>query len=362
MSKDYYQTLGVSKNASKEEIKKAFRVLAHKYHPDKNNGDDKKFKEVNEAYQVLSDEQKRSNYDRFGSAYMGGSGGAQNNWGGFGGFDFSQGNGGVEFDMGDLGDIFSDFFGGGMGGRSSGRTRKGRDLSTELKISFKESIFGATKTISINKQSVCDSCDGTGGKKGAKMNLCKTCNGQGKVREIKRSIFGNISSLKSCEDCFGLGKVPSEKCEDCRGLGVRKKQEEVEVKIPAGINNREIIRMNGLGEAVLGGKTGDLYININVSPHDIFKRQGLNLLMELPIKLSDSLLGTTYKLKTLEDNIIEVKIPEGIKHGELLRVRGRGVPSSLGRGDIIIHILVDLPNKISRKAKDLIEKLKEEGL
>ncbi|MDD3662616.1 MAG: molecular chaperone DnaJ [Candidatus Pacebacteria bacterium] len=363
MSKNYYETLGVNKNSSKEEIKKAFRVLAHKYHPDKNNGDDKKFKEVNEAYQVLSDDQKRSNYDRFGSASMGGFGGDQNNnWGGFGGFDFSGANSGVEFDMGDLGDIFSDFFGGGMNSRGGGRRKKGRDLSTELNISFKESVFGVTKTISINKQSSCDLCDGTGAKKGTKMDTCKTCNGQGKVREVKRSIFGNISSIKNCESCLGSGKIPKEKCEKCHGSGVYKKQEDIEIKIPAGINNQEMIRMNGQGEAILGGKTGDLYIKINVTPHDVFKRQGLNLLMDLNIKLTDSLLGATYKLNILEGNTIEVKIPENIKHGELLRVKGKGVPSSLGRGDIIIHILVDLPNKTSRKAKELIEKLKEEGL
>lgn len=368
MSKDYYQALGVNKSASKEEIKKAFRVLAHKYHPDKNNGDDKKFKEVNEAYQVLSDDTKRANFDRFGSADMSGfsSGGQNSGFGGFSGngqWDFSGFNqNGEGFDMGDLGDIFGDIFGGGMG-RSGGRNiNKGRDLSVEIDLSFEESIFGVTKEILINKTSNCDVCSGTGAKKGTKQDTCKTCNGQGKVREVKRSIFGNISNIKICDACLGTGEIPREKCSDCGGRGIRKKEEKIKVNIPAGINAGEMVKMNGMGEAAQGGKSGNLYIKVNISSHSIYKRQGLNLTMELPIKLTDSLLGMTYKLKTLEGNIVEVKIPENIKHGELLRVRGKGVPLSSGRGDIIIHISINLPNKISHKAKDLIAKLKEEGL
>jgi len=366
MSKDYYETLGVNKSASKEEIKKAFRVLAHKYHPDKNNGDDKKFKEVNEAYQVLSDDTKRANFDRFGSADMGGfsQGGQNSGYGGFGGFDFSGFNqqNGESFDMGDLGDIFGDFFGGGMG-RGGGRSaNKGRDLSVEIDLSFEESIFGVTKDILVNKTSSCDSCSGTGAKKGTKMDTCKSCNGQGKVREIKRSIFGNISNIKTCEVCFGSGKIPAEKCNDCGGKGIKRKEEKIKVNIPAGINIGEMVKMNGMGEAVQGGKSGNLYIKVNIGSHSIYKRQGLNLITELSIKLTDSLLGMIYKLKTLEGNVVEVKIPENIKHGEMLRVRGKGVPSSSGRGDIIIHISINLPNKLSNKAKDLIGKLKEEGL
>jgi molecular chaperone DnaJ len=367
MSKDYYNTLGVNKNASKEEIKKAFHTLAHKYHPDKNKGDDRKFKEVNEAYQVLSDDKKRANFDRFGSADMRGfSQGSQNaNWGGFNGgqqWDFSGFNqNGEGFDMGDLGDLFGDFFGGGMG-RSNRSARRGRDLSVEIKLTFEESIFGVSKEIILNKQSVCDGCDGSGAQRGTKLNICKTCNGQGKVREIKRSIFGNISSVKTCEVCNGSGKTPEVKCVDCRGSGIRKKEEEIKINIPAGINPGEMVKMTGMGEAIQGGRSGDLYIKVNITPHQNFKRQGQNLTMDLPIKLTDSLLGIIYKLKTLEGNIVEVKIPEGIKHGELLRVKGKGVPSSSGRGDIIIHISIDLPNRLSSKAKEIIEELKKEGL
>ncbi len=359
MAQNYYETLGVDKGASKEEIKKAFHKLAHKHHPDKNKGDDKKFKEVNEAYQVLSDDKKRASYDQFGSADgPQGFGGGQG--GGFGGFDFSGANGGVEFDMGDLGDIFGDFFGGGMGRRNA--APRGRDISTEIDLSFDESIFGVERTILLTKQSVCDICHGTGGKPGTKMETCKTCGGNGQIREMKRSILGTFSTTRTCDTCHGTGKIPTEKCTECHGKGVRTKQEEIKVKIPAGINAGEMVRMTGMGEAIQGGTTGDLYIKINVKPHTLFKRDNLNLTMDLKIKLSDALLGTKYDLKTLEGNTVEVKIPEGINHGEYLRVKGKGVPSNRGRGDIIIRILVDMPSKLSRKTKELIEKLKEEGI
>ncbi len=364
MAKDYYKTLNLDKNASKDEIKKSFHVLAHKYHPDKNNGDDSKFKEVNEAYQVLYDDKKRANYDRFGSADMNGfsQGRQQSNWGGFSGeqqWDFSNfSQNGEGFDMGDLGDIFGDIF---RGGHRGNNVRRGRDLSVEINLSFEESIFGVSREININKQTVCDSCNGSGAKKGTKIDSCKTCNGQGKVREIKRSIFGNFSSIKICDDCHGSGKVPSERCPDCRGSGIRKKEENIKFKIPAGINNDEMIRLNGQGEAISGGTAGDLYIKVKITPHKEYKRDGLNLTINLSIKLTDSLLGMTYELKTLEGKIIEVKIPQGIKHGELLRVKGKGVPSGNNRGDIIIKILINIPSKISKEAKKLIEELKGEG-
>jgi len=360
MSKDYYETLGIDKSASKDEIKKAFHKMAHKYHPDKNKGDDSKFKEVNEAYQTLSDDNKRAQYDRFGSAGPQGFGGGQG--GGFGGFDFSgfQNGNGVEFDMGDLGDIFGDFFGGG-GGRRSAKQR-GRDISTEIDITFEESIFGVKRTISLEKQSKCSTCHGSGGAPGTKMDTCKTCNGQGQVREMKRSILGSFASVRGCDECHGTGKRPHEKCHDCKGAGVRRKQEEFSIDIPAGIKPGEMIRMTGMGEAVQGGDAGDLYIKMNIRSHGVFKRDGNNLTMDLKIKLSDALLGMKYELKTLEGNTLEVKIPEGINHGEFLRVRGKGVPHRGSRGDIIIRVLVTMPQKLSKKAKEAIEKLKEEGI
>ncbi len=363
MSKDYYKTLGVEKNASKDEIKKAFHKMAHKYHPDKNKGDDTKFKEANEAYQVLSDDKKRSSFDQFGNADgPSGFGGGQPG-GGFGGFDFSgqnNGNGGMEFDMGDLGDIFGDFFGGG--GRGRQKVKRGRDLSTEISLSFEDAIFGVEHKLNINKQSKCDTCDGSGAKPGTKMNTCTVCNGQGQVREVRRSILGNFASVKTCENCAGQGKIPSDKCSECHGVGIKKKDEEIKVKIPAGVSNGESLRVNGRGEAIQNGESGDLYIKLNVKSHAIYSRDGLNLTMNLKIKLTDALLGMTYKLKTLEGHNVEVKIPEGINNGEMLRVRGKGVPSTRGRGDIIIHIAIDMPNKLSRKNKELVEILKQEGL
>jgi len=362
MPKDYYKTLGIDKNASKEEIKKAFHKLAHIHHPDKNKGNDTKFKEVNEAYQVLSDDKKRSSYDQFGNADgpqgFGGQGyGGQG--GGFGGFDFTGQNGGMEFDIGDLGDIFGDFFGGGRGRQ---KTKKGRDLQTEINLSFEESIFGIEKKINLNKQSVCNICGGTGAKVGTKMNTCSVCNGQGQVREVRRSILGNFATTKTCENCEGRGKIPNEKCSQCRGSGVYKTNEEISVQIPTGVNNGESLRVRGKGEAISGGETGDLYIKLNVKAHSVFTRDDMNLIMDLKIKLTDALLGMTYNLKTLDGKNMEVKIPEGINHGEMLRVRGQGVPSTHGRGDIIIRILINMPNRLSKKAKESIEKLKEEGL
>lgn len=367
MSKDYYQILGVDKGASKDDIKKAFYKLAHKYHPDKKEGDEKKFKEVNEAYQVLSDDKKRQNYDQFGAGFENmnqGYGGQQGQ--GFGGFDFSQGFGGFQggaegFDFGNLNDIFSDFFGGGMGGGRA-QARRGRDISTEIQISFAESVFGVTRKILITKTSVCETCRGSGAKPGTKMETCKHCNGQGTIRETKRSILGMITSTKVCEECGGKGEVPKEKCEHCRGAGVLRRQEEITVVVPAGIRDGEMIRMSGMGEAVSHGTPGDLYIKVNVTPHPIFRRDGNNLTMALNLKLSDALLGAEYSIETL-DGEIKVKIPEGVSVNETLRVRGKGVPISKGkRGDLLIKLNIKLPNRLNKKSREIIEELKKEGI
>jgi molecular chaperone DnaJ len=364
--KDYYETLGINKGASKDEIKSAFRKLAHKYHPDKKGGDEARFKEVNEAYQTLSDDKKRAQYDQFGHAYSGGAGSSGGfNQGDFDGFDFSnfsggfQQNGGVEFDFGNLNDIFSDFFGGG-GGRQ--QQRRGRDISTEIEVAFADSIFGLERKILINKVSNCSVCNGTGAKPDTKMQTCKKCNGQGKIHETKRSFLGSVSSVKVCEECLGSGEVPTEKCEKCHGAGVIRKEEEIKVVIPAGMRDGEMIRMTGLGEAIAKGTAGDLYIKVNVSPHPLFKRDGHDLVMPFNLKLSDALLGSEYPIQTL-DGEIKVKVPEGVSLGEVLRVKGYGVPMSKGkRGDLLIKLNIKLPSKISKKSRELIEKLKEEGI
>lgn len=368
MSKDYYNILGVDKGASKDEIKKAFYKLAHKYHPDKKGGNESKFKEVNEAYQTLSDDDKRSKYDQFGSQYAnmgGGYGGAQQGgFGGFEGFDFSGGgfqSAGADFDFGNLNDIFSDFFGGGMGG---GRTqaRRGRDISTEVTISFSDSVFGINRKILITKTSACLTCKGSGAKPGSKMETCRTCNGQGKIREQKRTIFGNIANTKVCETCLGSGEVPKEVCDTCKGKGVLRREEEISIAIPAGIRDGEMVRMTGMGEAVSRGTAGDLYIKINVTPHSVFKREGNDLVMNLNLKLSDALLGTKYPIQTL-DGEIEVTIPEGVSINEILRVRGKGVLIGKNkRGDLLIKLNIKLPSKLSRASRELIEELKKEGI
>jgi len=368
MQKDYYKTLGVNKGASKDEIKKAFYKLAHKYHPDKKEGNEAKFKEVNEAYQILSDDSKRSKYDQYGSGFSAG-GGPASGWegfsqgNGFGGFDFSGGfqNSSADFDFGNLNDIFSDFFTGGMGGGRR-EARRGRDISTEIQISFSESIFGTSRKILITKTSNCSVCDGSGAKFGTKMETCKYCNGQGKIREAKRTILGTISSTKICEECLGSGEVPKEKCEICKGKGVLRREEEISINIPAGMRDGEMIRMTGGGEAITKGTPGDLYIKVNIATHSVFKRDGNDLVMNLDLKLSDALLGTEYSIQTL-DGEIKVKIPEGVSINEILRVKGKGVPVSKSkRGDLLIKLKIKLPNKLSHKSREIIEQLKKEGI
>ncbi|HRH30675.1 MAG TPA: molecular chaperone DnaJ [Candidatus Paceibacterota bacterium] len=359
MSKDYYQILGVEKNATEEDVKKAFRKLAHQYHPDKNKGDATKFKEINEAYQVLSDKKKRAQYDQFGQNFDGTQGGPAG--GGFGGFDFSGfsqqgGFGGAQFDFGDLGDMFGDFFG-GVGTRE----RRGRDISTEINIKFEESIFGTERKILITKQSVCLDCDGSGGAKGSKKETCKKCNGNGKVRETKRSLFGTFTTNRECDTCFGEGKVFVDNCKACRGEGVLRRQEEIKIVIPAGIQNGEMIRMTGAGEAVTKGQSGDLYIKINVVPHASIKRDGHSLKTDLEIKLTDALLGKVVEIETL-DGIEKVSIPMGASEGEIMKIKGKGVPSRNGRGDFLVELHINMPSKLSSKAKKLVEELKDEGV
>lgn len=362
MSKDYYQILGVDKKAPKEEIKKAFRSLAHKYHPDKKTGNADMFKEINEAYSVLSDDNKRAQYDTYGSNFNQAGAGAGQTWGGngFEGFDFSQftqgGNAnGFEFDFGDL-------FGNAFGGGRRAQAKRGRDISIDIELSFEESVFGVERTVLLNKVSKCDVCGGTGAEKGAEMIKCTTCNGKGQIREVKRTFFGQFETTNTCEVCHGAGKIPKVKCSICRGQGILKKESEIKVKIPAGIDNGEMIRLSGGGEAVSGGQTGDLYIKIYVKEHPIFRKEGKNLLMNLNVKLTDALLGGEVVVNTL-DGQIKVKIPEGVTHGEILRIKGKGVSyDKYYRGDILIKLNISIPKKISKDAKKIIESLKKEGI
>lgn len=352
MAKDYYDILGVDRKASPDEIKKAFHKLAHKYHPDKKGGDEAKFKEVNEAYQTLSDESKRREYDTYGQTFNGQGGpGFQ---GGFNGFE------GV-----DLGDIFNDFFGGGFGGFSEGRNRveRGSDISVDMELSFTESMYGATRKIVLNKTNTCGTCAGSGAKPGTKMKDCATCNGKGKVNEMRKSVFGTFSTVRVCDQCHGSGKLPEDKCKDCHGQGIVKKPDEIVINVPLGIRDGEVIRMTGKGEAVAHGIPGDLYIRVHVKPHSVFTREGDNLVMTLNIKITDAILGAQYTITDLENRSIEVKIPEGVKYGDILRLKEKGAPTQRGkRGDIMIHVNINTPQRLSSKAKKLIEELKQEGI
>lgn len=350
MKKDYYEILGVEKNASKEDIKKAFRKLAHKFHPDK-GGDESKFKEVNEAYSVLSDDKRRAEYDSYGRTFGNQGGGFE----GFSGFDFSGFNQGAGVDF-DLGDIFNEFFG------KDERARRGRDISMDMEISFTEGIFGTERKVLISKTSACDQCSGTGAKPGTNFKTCTTCSGSGKIKETRRSFFGTFTTEASCRDCQGAGKKPDELCKNCRGLGVLKKQEEISIKIPAGIESGQMIRMVGFGEAIPRGVAGDLYVKVYVAKHPTFRKEGENLLLNLDIKITDAVLGAEYKIETL-DGKISVKIPKGSMHGDVLRVKGKGVPLDKNRrGDLLIKLHISIPQSVSTKAKKKFEELREEGI
>jgi molecular chaperone DnaJ len=354
--KDYYQVLGLQKGATKDEVKKAFRKLASEYHPDKKTGNEEKYKEITEAYSVLGDDKKKAEYDTYGHAFNGGGGG-----GGFGGFnwaDFAQqgaGFGGQGFEF-DLGDIFENFgFGGG------GRPARGRDVSIEINLTFKEAVFGTNRSVLVTKNATCTNCKGTGGKVGAGTTSCTVCGGNGKVRETRQSIMGSFTTVRECNTCMGKGQIPKEKCNHCAGTGIRRGQEEISFKVPAGIENGEVIRMTGRGEAIASGQPGDLYIKVMVESHPSIKRDGTTLFTVLPIKLTDALLGGEYKIETL-DGTIDLKVPAGITHGELLRVKERGVPTERGRGDFMVKIQILMPKKLSKKAEKLVEELRGEGI
>jgi molecular chaperone DnaJ len=357
--KDYYEILGVNKSASEDDIKKAFRKMAHKYHPDKGGGNEAKFKEASEAYATLSDKNKRAQYDTHGHAFAGGGGGQ--NTGGFGDFDFSQfqggfnGQGGVEFDMGD---VFGEFFGGG----SSRARARGRDISIDIELSFRDSIFGVERRVLISKIGTCATCAGTGAKHGSKMKSCATCNGKGEIRETRNTFFGTFATARTCPTCHGRGEAPETPCPTCRGEGVAKQQEEIHISVPAGVSDGEMIRMPSRGEAAPRGTSGDLYVKLHVKADQAFSREGNNLITALHIKLTDAILGGSYRIHTL-DGEESVIVPSGVVHGEMIRVRGKGVPHGRGvRGDLLVRVDVEFPKKLSKRAREIVEQLRSEGL
>ncbi|MBI4118424.1 MAG: DnaJ domain-containing protein [Parcubacteria group bacterium] len=363
MPKDYYQVLGVSKGATKENIKKAYHQLARKFHPDnKETGDESKFKEISEAYYTLSDDKRRAEYDAYGSVFSGAQGGGANR----GGFPFGSGGfGSAGFD---LGDIFEDFFGGvagsgnWRGGFRSG-TPRGRDISIDIDVSFAEGAYGVERTVLLAKTTKCTVCSGTGGEPGTGTKTCVPCNGQGRFHETRSTVLGTITSVRECDECKGEGKVPNETCHECRGMGVLRRQEEITIRIPAGIEDGSVIREPGTGEAVLKGTPGDLYVRVHVARHPYFRRDGNDLVMNLNIKLTDALLGATYPVHALDGSVLKVKIPAGVGLNEKLRVKGKGVPLEGGRkGDLLVKLNVNLPSNLSERTKELIEKLRKEGI
>lgn len=358
MSKDYYKILGVDKNASAEDLKRAFHKMAHQHHPDKAGGDAEKFKEINEAYQVLGNPQKRQQYDQFGSTFN------QGGPGGFGGFQ----NNGFNINMDDLGDIFSNFGMGdifGFGRKSStGSSNRGRDLEMVLTLDFSEAVFGADKAIKLTKAVKCQTCNGSGAEPGAKIETCPVCHGTGRVNKVQRTILGAMQVQATCERCEGQGRIPSQTCRTCQGSGRVEETTELKVKIPAGIDHGETIRLSGQGEAgQRQAGSGDLYLHIKVKSDARFVRQGYNILTQAKISLSQAVLGDKIAVETV-DGPVDLKIPAGTASHKTFVLKGKGVPKlqSRGRGDHLVEVRLVVPNSLSRQQKKLLEDLREAGL
>src|SRR3989344_5226884 len=346
--KNYYEILGIHKNAKKEEIKKAYRKLAHKYHPDKNGGNEQKFKEINEAYQVLTNDKKRAEYDRYGrvfSDYAGAGAGTEQS-----GFNFDFGGAhGENFKGFDFSEIFEDFFSFGGAGGQRQRTARGRDVFIDIEISFKEMVYGAERRIMLNKPSVCDFCKGSGAEPNANFKTCEPCGGKGIIRETKKSFFGSISTSRECDKCAGKGKTPEKHCVNCTGIGVIKKNEEVFVRIPAGIEHGEMIKISGRGEAVQNGISGDLYIKIHIAKEEELIREGQNIIMNLDIPVSEAMLGGERIINFLGEKL-KMKIPKGVDSEDILRVKNKGISyNNKTRGDLLIKIKVRTPKKLTKR-------------
>lgn len=356
MSKrDYYEVLGVGKDASADEIKKAYRRLAVKHHPDQ-GGDEEKFKELNEAHEVLKDQAKRQRYDQFGHAGVGGpAGGGGNPFAGFGG----QGQE-MHFDFGDLGlgDIFGSFFGGQQGGRSQ-RQARGNDVETSIDLTFEQAVFGVEKDLRLNLHDTCSHCKGTTAEPGYELKTCGTCKGSGQVIQEMRTVFGNIQQAAICPTCKGSGKVPEKVCTVCHGKGVEKKHQDIKLKVPAGIDDGATVRLREHGEAMANGPKGDLYVNIRVKPHKKFTREGELILSEEHLPMVDAALGTEIEVDTV-DGPIKMKVPAGTQSGTDFKLSGHGVPRirSTHRGAHIVTIIVDTPTKLSKDQAELLEQFK----
>ena len=362
--RDFYEVLGVNKNATDDELKKAYRKLAKKYHPDANPDNKKeaeaKFKEVNEAYETLSNPEKRRMYDQFGPDGPQGFGGAGGN-----GF-YSQGFDGFNMgDFGDLGDIFSSFFGGGFGGngrtsRAKSGPSKGASLRYDIEITFEEAFLGVEKEISFNREETCNTCHGTGAKPGTKVENCSMCNGTGQISQTQTTILGQMQTTRTCPNCHGEGKVIKEPCETCRGKGKVKKSTKIKVKIPAGIDDNQTVILRGEGAAGnKGGEKGDLFITVHVKRHSIYTRKQNNVYCDIPVTITQATLGANLEIPMVDGTKEKCKIPEGTQTDTKFRIKGKGFknPNSGYAGDFIFTVVVRTPKRLTKEQRELMEKL-----
>ena len=360
--RDYYEVLGVEKTATDEELKKAYRKLAKKYHPDANPNNkeeaEAKFKEVNEAYETLSDSQKRRMYDQFGPDGPQGFGGGQ----GGGYYQYSSGFDG--FDMGDLGDIFSSFFGGGFSGgrssRASNGPRKGADLKTNIEITFEEAFLGVEKEISINREETCSTCHGNGARPGTSIETCSTCHGTGQITQMQETFLGRMQTTRPCPNCHGEGKVIKEPCEACRGKGKIRKVTKIKVKIPAGIDdNQTVVLRNEGNSGEKGGPKGDLYITVHLKRHSIYTRKDDNVYLDIPITFTQATLGAEIEIPMVDGSKEKYKIPEGTQTGTKFRIRGKGFKrvNQNYEGDFIFTVIVQTPKKLTSEQRNLLVQL-----
>ena len=351
--RDYYEVLGVSKGASQDEIKRAYRKLAKANHPDLNPGDkaaEARFKEVNEAYEILSDSDKKARYDQYGHA------GVDPNFGAGGGFD-----GG--FDFGDLGDLFGSFFGGGFGGRRSNpnASQRGESIRLSLAVSFEEAAFGCEKAVTVERMEQCDTCHGNGCAPGATPEICPDCHGTGQVQVRRQTPMGVFATTSPCSKCGGKGKIIHQPCKDCRGTGAVRKRKTIQASIPAGIDHGQTISIRGQGHAgTNGGPAGDLLITITVRPHDLFRREGTSVLCEAPITFAQAVLGAELEIPTI-DGKVKYDLPEGTQSGTTFRLKGKGIPTinGRGRGDQYVTVYIETPRNLNKEQKEALKRFAE---